>query len=41
VIEESFELIDKNGWDKMPGQKDASGGVANACVAGIEALIKK
>ena len=35
------EFIEKSGWDKMPGQKDASYGVANACVAGLEVLIKK
>jgi hypothetical protein len=34
------EFIEKGGWDKMPGQKEASSGVANACVTGIEALIK-
>lgn len=36
-----FEFIQKGGWDKMPGQKEASYGVANACVTGIEALINK
>jgi len=35
------ELVEKGGWDKMPGQKEASSGVASACVAGIEVLIKK
>ena len=35
------EFIEKGGWDKMPGQKEASSGVTNACVTGIEALIKK
>jgi hypothetical protein len=35
------EFIEKGGWDKMPGQKEASSGVANACVTGIEVLIKK
>ncbi len=35
------ELIEKGGWDKMPGQEKASGSVSNACVAGIEVLIKK
>ena len=35
------EFIEKGGWDKMPGQKEASSGVASACVAGIEVLIKK
>jgi hypothetical protein len=36
-----YEFIGKGGWDKMPGQKEASSGVANACVAGLEVLIKK
>ena len=36
-----YEFIEKGGWDKMPGQKEASSGVASACVAGIEVLIKK
>jgi hypothetical protein len=35
------EFIEKGGWDKMPGQKEASSGVANACVTGLEVLIKK
>jgi len=35
------EFIQKGGWDKMPGQKEASYDVANACVTGIEALSKK
>ena len=35
------EFIEKGGWDKMPAQKEASSGVSNACVTGIEALIKK
>ena len=36
-----YEFIEKGGWDKMPGQKEASSGVAGACVAGLEVLIKK
>jgi len=35
------EFITAGGWDKMPGQKEASYGVTNACVAGLEVLIKK
>jgi hypothetical protein len=35
------EFIQKGGWDKMPGQKEASSGVSYACLTGIEALIKK
>ena len=36
-----YEFIEKGGWDKMPGQKDASSGVSGACVAGLDELIKK
>jgi hypothetical protein len=35
------EFIEKGGWDKMPGQKEASSGVSGACTTGIEVLIKK
>ena len=35
------EFIEKGGWDKMPGQKEASYNVRNACVTGLEVLIKK
>jgi hypothetical protein len=35
------EFIEKGGWDKMPGQKEASSGVSNACATGLEVLIKK
>ena len=34
------ELIEKGGWDKMPGQEKATWGVASACVAGLETRIK-
>ena len=34
------ELIEKGGWDKMPGQEKAAWGVAGACAAGVEARIK-
>ncbi|MGH6802244.1 MAG: hypothetical protein ACREC3_02615 [Methyloceanibacter sp.] len=34
------DLIEKGGWDKMPGQEKAAWGVSGACVAGLEALIK-
>ena len=34
------DLIEKGGWDKMPGQEKAVWGVSSACVAGLEALIK-
>jgi hypothetical protein len=35
------ELIEKGGWDKMPGQGEASGAVAGACARGIEVLAAK
>ena len=35
------ELIEKGGWDKMPGQGEASGAVADACARGIEILAAK
>ncbi len=35
------EFIEKGGWDKMPGQKEASYGVARGCAEKIESLIKK
>jgi len=35
------EFIEKGGWDKMPGQKEAGSTVARACAEGLEVLIKK
>jgi hypothetical protein len=35
------ELIEKGGWDKMPGQEKADYAVARACADGLELLIKK
>jgi hypothetical protein len=35
------DFIEKGGWDKMPGQKEAGYSVARACVAGVEVLLKK
>jgi hypothetical protein len=35
------ELIGKGGWDKMPGQGEASATVADACARGIEVLAAK
>ena len=35
------EFIQKGGWDKMPGQKEAGYSVAAACAEGLEVLIKK
>ena len=34
------DLIEKGGWDRMPGQDKAAWGVSSACVTGLEALIK-
>ena len=36
-----YEFIEKGGWDKMPGQKDAGTSVARACAEKLETLIKK
>ncbi len=36
-----YELVKNGGWDKMPGQEEASYGVARACADGIELLRKK
>jgi hypothetical protein len=38
---ERDKFIEKGGWDIMPGQKEASWGVARACATGLELLIKK
>jgi hypothetical protein len=35
------DLIEKGGWDKMPGQEKAGYAVARACADGLELLIKK
>ena len=35
------ELIEKGGWDRMPGQEKASPAVARACADGLELLVKK
>ena len=35
------EFIEKEGWDKMPGQEKADFLVARACSDGLELLIKK
>ena len=34
------DLIEKGGWDKMPGEEKGAWGVASACVTGLEARIK-
>jgi hypothetical protein len=36
-----YEFIEKGGWDKMPGQKDAGFGVARACAEKLAVQIKK
>ncbi len=33
-------IIEKGGWDKMPGQETAAYGVASACVARLESAVK-
>jgi hypothetical protein len=38
---ERAAVIEKGGWDKMPGQKEADYAVARACVDGLELLMKK
>jgi hypothetical protein len=38
---ERAKFVEKGGWDKMPGQKDADYGVARACSDGLELLVKK
>ena len=35
------DLIQKGGWDKMPGQAEASVGVAQACARGVEVVAAK
>lgn len=35
-----YKAIEKGGWDKMPGQKDANYDVSRACVDGLELLMK-
>jgi len=34
------ELIEKGGWDRMPGEEKATWGVAGACVVALEPVIK-
>lgn len=34
-------FIEKGGWDKMPGQKEANYQVSRACVDGLELVMKK
>ena len=35
------EVIEKGGWDKMPGQEKAGYAVARACADGLDLLVKK
>ena len=35
------EVIEKGGWDRMPGQEKAGYAVARACADGLEVLTKK
>jgi hypothetical protein len=34
------DLIEKGGWDRMPGEEKGVWGVSSACVAGLEARLK-
>ena len=36
-----YKLVEKGGWNKMPGQEEAVYGVARACAEEIELLMKK
>ena len=38
---ERAKFIEKGGWDKMPGQKEADYAVSRACADGLELLINK
>ena len=38
---ERAAVIEKGGWDEMPGQNEADYAVARACVDGLELLMKK
>ena len=38
---ERAKFIEKGGWDKMPGQKEADSAVCQACADGLEPLFKK
>jgi hypothetical protein len=38
---EKTKFVEKGGWDKMPGQKEADYGVARACSDGLELLVNK
>lgn len=35
------KFVEKGGWDKMPGQKEANYQVSRACVDGLELLMEK
>ena len=35
------KFIEKGGWDRMPGQKQADSDVSRACADGLELLLKK
>jgi hypothetical protein len=34
------DVIEKGGWDKMPGQEEATWGVASACAAELEGVVE-
>jgi hypothetical protein len=36
-----YKSIEKGGWDKMPGQKEANYNVSRACADGLELVMEK
>lgn len=36
-----YSFIEKGGWDKMPGETQASGTVSRACAEGLGVLMEK
>ncbi len=36
-----YEVIEKGGWDKMPGQQEAIFNVSRACADGLDLLMEK
>lgn len=38
---ERVPLIEKHGWDRMPGEENASAAVSRACADGLEVLLSK
>jgi hypothetical protein len=38
---ERAALVEKGGWDKMPGETQANSAVSRACAEGLESLLPK